>query len=329
MEVKNYFAQDDKGNILPNASVYLYKKGTNELVSVFDKNGSQKTNPFTAESNGLVQFSAADGEYDLRISSGGRDYKISISLLDTLRLHFERICVDMGLTLAAGSFEEGSILTSPMQALLCRNQNAIYTWNGGFNKIVAEKSTPDSAGGIGVSAWIEKTTSQIVAGRVLLSTGRAPFVNTRTVEDLMLDGEAGLKKNFGAKGNGSSDDTFAFNDWWDCLLDGAYKRQTAKDDEPSWMLQKGPKLLIENGEFIYEGSGFDINLSSSFVLNVRGESMLSTKIVLQTGKYLFDLTNSPVHTELTDLTCSGGRGLIRFKSKSRNTAREGANKSVI
>lgn len=128
MEVKNYFAQDDKGNILPNASVYLYKKGTNELVSVFDKNGSQKTNPFTAEINGLVQFSAADGDYDLRISSGGRDYKISISLLDTLRLHFEAVARNIGCTLATGSFDDGAVITDPNQLVLDKGKQKIYQY---------------------------------------------------------------------------------------------------------------------------------------------------------------------------------------------------------
>lgn len=130
MEVKNYFAQDDKGNILPNASVYLYKKGTNELVSVFDKNGSQKTNPFAAESNGLVQFSAADGEYDLRISSGGRDYAISVNLLDTLRLHFENVARNIGCTLAEGSFDDGSYITDKSQLVLNKANNKIFKYNG-------------------------------------------------------------------------------------------------------------------------------------------------------------------------------------------------------
>nr|HCI7987331.1 hypothetical protein [Klebsiella pneumoniae] len=81
--------------------------------------------------------------------------------------------------------------------------------------------------------------------------GRAPEAAnlTRTVSNLLLDGVAGLRKNFGAVGDGYHDDTAAFNDWWECLMDIAYKRRAYEGDEAAikFMLQKGPLLTIENG----------------------------------------------------------------------------------
>lgn len=100
-------------------------------------------------------------------------------------------------------------------------------------------------------------------------------------------------------------------------MDAGYKRHAASSDELPFMLQKGPLLTLENGLFVYNGAGLNISTGNSFILNVRGESSLSTKILLPDGVYLFDLDNNPVHTELTDLTIHGGKGLVRYKSKNR------------
>lgn len=158
MELKSYFAQDSEGNILPGAVVYLYKRGTTTTVSVYDKNGAPKANPFTAESNGFVQFSAADGEYDLRISSGGRDYTISVSLLDTLRLHFESVARNIGCTLADGSFEDGAIITAPTQLVLNKSTQRIFEYTGTISEglIVAPRTDP-----IVGSNWVDKTKDSI------------------------------------------------------------------------------------------------------------------------------------------------------------------------
>lgn len=82
-------------------------------------------------------------------------------LLDEFRLHeravWARFAAELGLTLVAGSFEEGATLTSPTQALLCFAEKAIYTWGGPFNKMVGINSTPATSGGIGAGAWVDKT----------------------------------------------------------------------------------------------------------------------------------------------------------------------------
>ncbi|EPH0465992.1 hypothetical protein MMB85_004909, partial [Klebsiella quasipneumoniae] len=155
--------------------------------------------------------------------------------------------------------------------------------------------------------------------------GRAPEAAnlTRTVSNLLLDGEAGLRKCFAAVGDGYHDDTAAFNDWWECLMDIAYKRRAYEGDEAAikFMLQKGPLLTIENGVFIYDGPGLNIGNSDVFVFNVKGESALSTKILLPNdGVYLFDFDNNPVHSRLSDMTIHGGLGAVRYKSKARNAS---------
>ncbi|MEH8537612.1 hypothetical protein RAG52_18065, partial [Klebsiella pneumoniae] len=160
---------------------------------------------------------------------------------------------------------------------------------------------------------------------VTVKKGRAPEAAyiKRSVSDMLLDGEAGLRKCFGGVGDGDHDDTDAFNEWWECLMEIAYKRRAYEGDEAAikFMLQKGPLLTIENGVFIYDGPGLNIGNSDVFVFNVKGESALSTKILLPNdGVYLFDFDNNPVHSRLSDMTIHGGLGAARYKSKARNAS---------
>ncbi|MGP5281395.1 hypothetical protein ACTXNJ_09330 [Pseudomonas helleri] len=83
MELKNFFAQDDQGNKLPNATCYLYERGSESLVSGLVKaNGLGQTNPFITESDGLIQFAAPNGIYDLRVVKGERDYRLRVQCND-------------------------------------------------------------------------------------------------------------------------------------------------------------------------------------------------------------------------------------------------------
>ncbi|MCP3789464.1 hypothetical protein [Pseudomonas sp. N2-11] len=83
MELKNFFAQDDQGNITPGATCYLYEVGTENLVQqLYRANGTVLTNPFTAANDGLVQLAAANGRYDLRVDKGARSYRIQLQFSD-------------------------------------------------------------------------------------------------------------------------------------------------------------------------------------------------------------------------------------------------------
>lgn len=148
--------------------------------------------------------------------------------------------------------------------------------------------------------------------------GRAPSVHTNTVLMRVKDaGSVGLKGDFGAKGNGSALDTNAFNQWWDCLLDASYKRVIAQPGEKNWMLQKGPFLQVEDGTFLYDGPGLNLESGQSFVMALGGIHSLVSKIVLVNDAYLFDLDNNPVRTYMGRLTVNGGLGAARLKSKAR------------
>ena len=153
--------------------------------------------------------------------------------------------------------------------------------------------------------------------------GRAPAVHTNTIlSRLKNGGSAGLKVDFGAKGDGSALDTEAFDQWWDCLKDANYKRIPARPGEKNWMVQKGPFLNIEDGTFMYDGPPLNLESGESFVMMLGGMHPLVSKIVLVNDSYLFDLDNNPVQTYMGKLTINGGLGAVRLKSKARMVSTE-------
>ena len=83
MELKNYFAQDDQGNIIPEATCYLYQRGTESSAEgLRSVTGQMLPNPFQTDSTGLVQFAAPNGLYDLRVIKGNRDFRLHIQFND-------------------------------------------------------------------------------------------------------------------------------------------------------------------------------------------------------------------------------------------------------
>jgi hypothetical protein len=83
LELKNFFAQDDQGNRLPGATCYLYQRGTESLVAGLVRvNGTMLPNPFVTDESGLAQFAAANGLYDLRVTTPTRDLRIPIQFND-------------------------------------------------------------------------------------------------------------------------------------------------------------------------------------------------------------------------------------------------------
>lgn len=86
MEIKNYFAQDAQGNIMPSANCYLYFPGTTNLATgLVDGNGVPISNPFLASGMGQITFGAPNGVYDLRVTLGARDWTIKVQCADIVQ----------------------------------------------------------------------------------------------------------------------------------------------------------------------------------------------------------------------------------------------------
>ncbi len=83
MQLKHFFVQDHNRTALPGATCTLYLAGTTTLATgLQDAGGNAIDNPMTADDNGLLQFAAPDGEYDLTCESGMRVYTLRVQFLD-------------------------------------------------------------------------------------------------------------------------------------------------------------------------------------------------------------------------------------------------------
>jgi hypothetical protein len=72
----------------------------------------------------------------------------------------------------AGTFDAGYTLTNNRQTLAYGNIE--YSWSGAFPKVIAAGSTPETTGGIGAGAWVDRTQDglreEITAGELITSS---------------------------------------------------------------------------------------------------------------------------------------------------------------
>lgn len=68
----------------------------------------------------------------------------------------KRLYSEVGLDLI-GTFEEGCTVTNTSQVVLFAETGKGYSWSGALNKTVPKPSTPETTGGIGAGAWVDRT----------------------------------------------------------------------------------------------------------------------------------------------------------------------------
>lgn len=115
------------------------------------------------------------------------------------------------------SFEDGNTLTLPNQVLRLEATGEYYRWDGLLPKNVPASSTPESTGGIGPGAWLSVGYAALKQQLASAADGmgdslvavKQPFTgaSSRTQHDKNLDIVS--VKDFGAVGDGVSDDTSA------------------------------------------------------------------------------------------------------------------------
>lgn len=81
------------------------------------------------------------------------DYSSHKKMNTNDREQWRRTLADAGITLVAGSFEEGATVNSAKEAVWHIAGAQCYTWGGALQKTVPENSSPVSTGGITSGAW--------------------------------------------------------------------------------------------------------------------------------------------------------------------------------
>jgi hypothetical protein len=119
-------ARADTGAVLSFAQAYVYLTGTSVLAALFNASGTSIGNPVTGDVNGLVGFAAADGLYDVQVTSADSSYSApkmtQVQLVDLLAM---RSSIDGEI----GAF--GDRVLDPVTAYLYRRL-----------KVLEEASTP-------------------------------------------------------------------------------------------------------------------------------------------------------------------------------------------
>lgn len=78
-------------------------------------------------------------------------------VLPTTREALRRSCAEAGLTLVAGSFEEGATVTLKTEVVWQQATGKVFAWFQDGVKTVGAGSTPETTGGVAVGAWVDRT----------------------------------------------------------------------------------------------------------------------------------------------------------------------------
>lgn len=88
---------------------------------------------------------------------------------DFARQTVVRAMAEVGITVVAGSFEKGAVVTSTNEGVYQESTGKVYSWFTDATITVPAGSTPASSGGIGAGAWVDRTQETLRGD--LLSVG--------------------------------------------------------------------------------------------------------------------------------------------------------------
>lgn len=191
---------------------------------------TQPTNlPVPSESPRDLKFNA--GKIDEFVTSMGSVYTDRFGVqhytIEGMRWLAQQAIAEFGY-ITMDSFEDGNTLTLPNQVLRLEATGEYYRWDGALPKNVPSASTPASAGGISIGAWLS------VGDAVLRSQISNPDGASLYPELQMARWrDTGDVRGWGAVGDGTTDSSDAFQ-----------LAATYLDAHP------GKKLTIPQGAFV-------------------------------------------------------------------------------
>ncbi|HGX8834437.1 TPA: glycosyl hydrolase family 28-related protein, partial [Escherichia coli] len=163
------------------------------------------------------------------------------------------------------SFEDGATLTLPNQVLRYGATGEYYRWDGEFPKSVSSGSAPEASGGVGLGAWVSVGDAALRSnlsdsneglGDSLIAV-KQPLSNSSERTQHEKNQESVSIKDFGAAGDGTTDDTAALQAALDWLKTGSNKT-----------------LLIPGGEYLISAVSVTFSGQSSLNNNIVGDGCL-------------------------------------------------------
>ncbi len=117
----------------------------------------------------------------------------------------ERSWAEAGYNVVAGSFQEGATLNTTTDVIINYGSDfGVYRWGGTLPKVVPANSTVTGTGGVTPTTWINVTNSTI---KTLLQSPSGPLDFLNRPQPSLRDFIS--VRDFGAKGDGVTDDTTA------------------------------------------------------------------------------------------------------------------------
>lgn len=274
MELKNFYVQDQDGNAQPGIPCYLYLAGTDTLATVvLDASGIQKTNPFNTDVYGLAQFKAPDGEYDLRVVSETRDYRIRLQCVDSLgaveAIEEIRIAKEVAVDSAASALDSKTAANT----LLINTQDIVSQAQTSMDAKV------NSAQGYAAAS---QTSAQQAATSALAAATSASEANVivATAFDSLLEPTGSAKVGYkGRTVEARLSERISASDY----LVGRNPTQAIQQAIESALLLGGARVFIPDGlwqmtETINMRSGVEVECGPNAVLdwtNVTGQSAVA------------------------------------------------------
>lgn len=188
---------------------------------------------------------------------------------------------DLGFRVAAFTFTTGGTLAvgdtdvAVLWPVSSGGDGDYYRWKGTYPKTIPANSTPASTGGVSNSAWMPVGDITLRADLASTSAGKGaalvaskqPFTNAVARTQLDINNEYVTVKDFGAVGDGVTDDTAAFNKAYasggPIYIPGDRKYVitgqvgSLTDNKPVKWVSDGAKLLLSGaGGLLVNGQGW-------------------------------------------------------------------------